>query len=449
MSPTPARSKRILWDQYHNLHYPSGYFPRDNLAITQDTLDWNGDHIHTNFRSMFDALVKDGYHVDVLGGPYSCFDASVYGTLMVVDPEDEFHPFEVAKLRDDILSHGLSVLIFADWYNAAKLKTLQFYDDNSKRQWVPATGGANIPALNDLLSDFGIQFGDRIYQGLTSRELDHPDDKNEPKKPAVAKGRGGDGGSVLYASGTSIAWFPKGGYLHSEELQDTTDDKSKKNKNKKLSRTAVLGAVRVQDIAHFNKYNHAGRLAVYGDSNCLDDAHHTGGRCHALLLSLLRFTGKDDLSSTLFPETLRLGSGFKSKQVKPPARPADNHDFMLYSRVMSIHEPICSLFDPVFFPNNPNNPNNPPLPAVNNPNNPINNTAGHKKRPTKGDGNLTRGVGEGGRNNPNSPINRADGSGEGGMTHLLPHREVTRITRITLTALITLRVRFGYVEYTI
>ncbi len=26
--PTPPRAKRILWDQYHNLRYPSGYFPR-------------------------------------------------------------------------------------------------------------------------------------------------------------------------------------------------------------------------------------------------------------------------------------------------------------------------------------------------------------------------------------------------------------------------------------
>jgi membrane-bound transcription factor site-1 protease len=29
--PTPAREKRILFDQFHNLRYPSGYFPRDAL----------------------------------------------------------------------------------------------------------------------------------------------------------------------------------------------------------------------------------------------------------------------------------------------------------------------------------------------------------------------------------------------------------------------------------
>lgn len=48
--PTPPRAKRILWDQYHNLRYPSGYFPRDNLRMKNDPLDWNADHIHTNFK---------------------------------------------------------------------------------------------------------------------------------------------------------------------------------------------------------------------------------------------------------------------------------------------------------------------------------------------------------------------------------------------------------------
>lgn len=43
--PTPPRNKRILWDQFHNLRYPPGYFPRDDLRIKYDPLDWNADHI--------------------------------------------------------------------------------------------------------------------------------------------------------------------------------------------------------------------------------------------------------------------------------------------------------------------------------------------------------------------------------------------------------------------
>ena len=40
ITPTPPRSRRILWDQFHNLRYPSGYFPRDNLKMKNDPLDW-------------------------------------------------------------------------------------------------------------------------------------------------------------------------------------------------------------------------------------------------------------------------------------------------------------------------------------------------------------------------------------------------------------------------
>lgn len=65
--PTPHRSRRILWDQFHNLRYPPGYFPRDNLRVKTDPLDWNADHIHTNFRDMYNHLRASDYYVEVLG----------------------------------------------------------------------------------------------------------------------------------------------------------------------------------------------------------------------------------------------------------------------------------------------------------------------------------------------------------------------------------------------
>lgn len=88
-------SKRILWDQYHNLRYPPGYFPRDDLHAKSDPLDWNGDHIHTNFKDMYQHLRNAGYYLEVLGHPFTCFDAKNYGTLLVVDTEEEFFPEEV------------------------------------------------------------------------------------------------------------------------------------------------------------------------------------------------------------------------------------------------------------------------------------------------------------------------------------------------------------------
>lgn len=39
----------------------------------------NGDHIHTNFKDMYASLRSFGYFVEVLGSPFTCFDASQYG----------------------------------------------------------------------------------------------------------------------------------------------------------------------------------------------------------------------------------------------------------------------------------------------------------------------------------------------------------------------------------
>lgn len=110
MIPTPPRSRRILWDQFHNLRYPAGYFPRDNLRMKNDPLDWNADHIHTNFRDMYGSLRSAGYFVEVLGAPFTCLDASQYGALLLVDLEDEFFPEEVEKLKLDVEQKGLSLV---------------------------------------------------------------------------------------------------------------------------------------------------------------------------------------------------------------------------------------------------------------------------------------------------------------------------------------------------
>ena len=61
--PTPDRSKRVLgnqfhrmwlelgavgqvlWDQFHNVRYPPGYIPRDNIATAGDMLDMYTNHL--------------------------------------------------------------------------------------------------------------------------------------------------------------------------------------------------------------------------------------------------------------------------------------------------------------------------------------------------------------------------------------------------------------------
>ena len=59
-------------------------------------------------------------------------------------------------------------------------------------------GGANVPALNELLTPFGIAFGDAILEGQVPLEPDKP----------------------YYASGANIVRFPAGGHLHGWQLAD-------------------------------------------------------------------------------------------------------------------------------------------------------------------------------------------------------------------------------------
>ncbi|CAM9473099.1 unnamed protein product [Choristocarpus tenellus] len=71
--PTPPREKRLLWDQFHSISYPSAYSPRDYLANEGDMLDRHGDHLHTNFKSLFQGLVAAGYYIEVLGSDCALF----------------------------------------------------------------------------------------------------------------------------------------------------------------------------------------------------------------------------------------------------------------------------------------------------------------------------------------------------------------------------------------
>ena len=70
----------------------------------------NGDHVHTNFRDMYNSLRASGYFIEVLGTPFTCFDASQYGALLLVDSEEEYFIEEVEKLRADINKKGLSLV---------------------------------------------------------------------------------------------------------------------------------------------------------------------------------------------------------------------------------------------------------------------------------------------------------------------------------------------------
>ena len=123
-----------------------------------EILDWNGDHPHTNFHPVFNALRDNGYYVEVLGSSMTCFDASQYGTLVLADTEGEFHQEEIDKLYMDVTEKGLGLLVLGEWYNEIQMNSLRFFDDNTRSIWTPVVGGANVPGLNRLLANFGIGF---------------------------------------------------------------------------------------------------------------------------------------------------------------------------------------------------------------------------------------------------------------------------------------------------
>lgn len=288
--PKPPRQKRIIWDQYHNLRYPPGYLPRDSLKVKADPLDWRSDHIHTNFKDMYTHLRSSGYYIEVLGEPFTCFNASNYGTLLIVDPEEEYFDEEIGKFREDIVEKNLSVIIFADWYNTTVMKHMKFYDQNTRQWWVPDTGGSNIPALNELLSDFGIEFGDKVLEGYFNF---------------------GDHHDMYYNSGTSIVKFPKTNQtvLIERDLVDQGAEilKHPPNGSQKDLPEVDLKNVRVKhkevvlgmtQTLHAKNGRKGGRVVVYGDSNCLDSTHMEKA-CFWLIDALLEFTMTSHVSNLL------------------------------------------------------------------------------------------------------------------------------------------------------
>ncbi|KAG4144233.1 hypothetical protein ERO13_D05G025033v2, partial [Gossypium hirsutum] len=267
--PTPPRSKRILWDQFHSIKYPPGYIPRDSLDVRNDILDWHGDHLHTNFHIMFNMLRDAGYYVETLGSPFTCFDASHYGTLLLVDLEDEYFQEEIEKLRDDVINTGLGLAVFAEWYNVDTMVKMRFFDDNTRSWWTPILNG-----------DFSI-----------------------------------DGEHSRYASGTDIVRFPRDG----SESGATQNVLLNSGMNKADS--PILGLLDAGE----------GHIAVYGDSNCLDSSHMVTN-CYWLLRKILDFTGSNIKDPVLFSESAKQDVPLYEDDNRLPSRRTDVN-YTLYSAV--------------------------------------------------------------------------------------------------------------------
>ncbi|XP_055692717.1 membrane-bound transcription factor site-1 protease isoform X1 [Lutzomyia longipalpis] len=418
--PKPPRDKRILWDQFHSLRYPPGYLPRDNLKIKADPLDWRADHIHTNFRDMYTHLRNAGYYIEVLGTPYTCFNASNYGTLLIVDPEEEFFPEEIAKLKRDVLEGDLSVIIFADWYNTSIMRKIKFYDENTRQWWMPDTGGANVPALNELLREFNVTLGDRVSEGyfamgdhsmyyasgtslvkfpqtpgsivierdlydqgqeiLTNVTATGAEDaqKRRIRSPVAILGllqvdgtfahiRHPESSDVhhedadlyrdLGGGGSDSLQMEKNPILNKRNLLEEPDDTQRSNASEKHilkavdtvdvaeneisdaeeeDKTQEVGQVKQELKLPHSPVRRGGRIAVYGDSNCLDSTH-LEKPCFWLLDMLLEYTMTSHVAGLLSGLNQSGKIHFRQDVISPARLP--NNNLYMYSKVLDQQNP--------------------------------------------------------------------------------------------------------------
>lgn len=123
---------------------------------------------------------------------------------------------------------------------------------------MPVTGGSNVPALNYLLASWGIAFTDEVYEGdfLLGERAMH------------------------YATGTSLGTFPEDGYVFRTSLSDLGTEMIE-GTTRTAARVPILGLVQTYKdeedgenaIKGSSGITSGGRIAVYGDSNCLDNSH--------------------------------------------------------------------------------------------------------------------------------------------------------------------------------
>lgn len=207
-------------------------------------------------------------------------------------------------------------------------------------RWIPDTGGANIPAINELLQDFAIELGDTVLEGYFSM-VDH---------------------RMYYASGVNIIQFPEtnNSIIVERELLDQGSEilLTKQNQNRQKRTYPILGLLQTDATVakietltpnpqkstpinalnqgeigagdeirvnnrnllnnEFDDYEEdkneidnskiktkvleprskSGRIAVYGDSNCLDSTH-LDKACFWLLDTILEYTMTSHITSLL------------------------------------------------------------------------------------------------------------------------------------------------------
>jgi len=312
----PPRSQRLLFDIFHTASFPFGFFPNDDLdQLSLELMDWNGDHPHTAFVSLFRDLRREGYLIETLTGPWTSFNASLYAALLLIDPEEHFLPAEINKLQSDVARKGLGLAVVADWYDPALMKTLDYTDESTHTRRICGSGGANVPGLNTLLSRFGIAFSSKVYTG------------------AYPLG----GQSISHLSGTILSRFPAGGLVHHGVLRHVTNAHRPRESKERPARVPVFGMHRPRGSSN------PGWIIAMGDSSCLDDALAHAKvtprlQCRSTLIKMLNFAVGDNRAGrpAVFAHVQPLVVPIAEEEATAPLADNQEKTFRSQSRVWSM-----------------------------------------------------------------------------------------------------------------
>lgn len=104
----PARQKRILWDQFHSLAYPAGYFPRDDLQLygCTDAIAFV-NLCHSSERILYGAVLRPPYtggiwhHISDPPHPPLSFSLlhTLYFIEFIADVRNSYDPYNKCKDR--------------------------------------------------------------------------------------------------------------------------------------------------------------------------------------------------------------------------------------------------------------------------------------------------------------------------------------------------------------
>jgi hypothetical protein len=262
----PPRHRRLLFDLFHSAGYPAGFFPVDDLSgRSEEMMDLHGDHPHTNYRSLSRELREAGFSVELLGGDFTTFNASDYGALLLLDPEEPFLPLEERKLRDDIRLRGLGLLVAADWFDPKLMRALYFREEHTSRPNHCAMGGSNVPALNTLLAPFGIAYQTRAFSGdymVSTRRV--------AQRTGTAIARAPTGAFLLSAALSPVVGLTDSGGERRADPIDGAKDTVDNNGHASAASAAVEQVEQVGVLALHGQQS-GGWILAMTDSSCLDD----------------------------------------------------------------------------------------------------------------------------------------------------------------------------------